>query len=136
MHAVVPYAHPFGHRGAFHAPALYAAFAAVLCLPLRGSRPLVFACLFGSMLSHSLLDMMTDGGLGVAIAWPASSERFFLPWRPIPVSPLSVRAFLGEWGLRVLRVEVLFAVPALALSLAARRAGRRRSRASPAPDAG
>ncbi len=43
--------------------------------------------------SHPLLDAMTSGGLGVALAWPWSEQRFFAPWRPIRVSPFAPQFF-------------------------------------------
>jgi inner membrane protein len=132
-HHFVDYAHPFGHRGAFHSPLFYLLSAGAVSLLAPRRRALVFSSLFFAMLSHSLLDMLTDGGLGVAMLYPLSSERFFFPWRPIPVSPLSVGAFIGERGLRVLSVELpFFALPALGVGLGARAALRRgasRSRA-------
>jgi len=30
---------------------------------------------------HGLLDMITNGGKGVAFLWPFTSERFFFPAR-------------------------------------------------------
>ena len=48
-------------------------------------RTLVFL-LFVAMASHGVLDALTDGGRGVGFLIPFSSERFFFPWRPIPVS--------------------------------------------------
>lgn len=33
---------------------------------------------------------LTDGGLGVAFFSPFDNKRYFLPWRPIRVSPISV----------------------------------------------
>ncbi len=49
----------------------------------------VFVC----AASHPLLDVMTSGGLGVALAWPWSEQRFFAPWRPIRVSPFAPQFF-------------------------------------------
>jgi len=43
--------------------------------------------------SHPLLDAMTSGGLGVALAWPWSEHRLFAPWRPIRVSPFAPQFF-------------------------------------------
>lgn len=132
MHAFVDYAHDFGHRGALHSPVFYAALASFFALlASKGQRLLVFGCAFLALLSHSFLDMLTDGGLGVAALWPALPDRLFLPWRPIPVSPIGVTAFLGEWGLRVLRVEVLFVLPLATLVFWL----RRRSREALRPDA-
>lgn len=55
--------------------------------------------------SHGFLDAMTDGGLGVAFFAPFSNHRYFLPWRPIPVAPLSPEGLMNSRGLRVVRVE-------------------------------
>ncbi len=49
----------------------------------------VFVC----AASHPLLDAMTSGGLGVALAWPWSEQRFFAPWRPVRVSPFAPQFF-------------------------------------------
>ena len=49
----------------------------------------VFVC----AASHPLLDAMTSGGLGVALAWPWREHRFFAPWRPIRVSPFAPQFF-------------------------------------------
>jgi inner membrane protein len=37
-----------------------------------------------------LLDMLTNGGLGIAVFSPFSRERFFFPVQPIPVSPIGL----------------------------------------------
>lgn len=69
-------------------------------------------------LSHPLLDAMTDGGPGVALLAPFSAKRYFLPWRPIEVSPIGMR-FFSERGLEVLASEVMWVwLPAFALLLA------------------
>jgi inner membrane protein len=34
---------------------------------------------------------MTNGGLGVSLRSPLDTTRYFLPWRPIQVSPISLR---------------------------------------------
>jgi len=49
----------------------------------------VFVC----AASHPLLDAMTTGGRGGALAWPWSEHRFFAPWRPIRVSPFAPQFF-------------------------------------------
>jgi inner membrane protein len=48
---------------------------------------------------------MTDGGYGVAFFAPFSGERYFLPWRPILVSPIGVARFLSPHGAAVLASE-------------------------------
>jgi inner membrane protein len=119
MHAWVKYSHPFGHRGAFHSLGFYLVMA--LCCSaapwFRSNRAAAALALFSAMLSHSLLDMLTNGGLGIAILWPITGKRWFFPWRPIPVSPLSIGAFFSWWGVRVLYVELQFALPLLAGAL-------------------
>src|SRR5207245_10251330 len=46
------------------------------------------------------------GGLGVAFFAPFSNIRYFLRWRPIVVSPISVYGFVGRRGLIVLWSEL------------------------------
>lgn len=92
----VNYGDLLGHRGLSHSAAAAALIAAMAAMGfvLRGSGRAfggrVFACLFLAMVSHPLLDMLTDGGLGVALWAPFSSERHFFGWTPIPVSPIGV----------------------------------------------
>lgn len=104
----VAYADAFGHRGAAHSLAmalLLGALAALACRPLHTTRWRAFVFVGLAALSHPLLDALTDGGLGVALAWPFSAERFFFPWRPIAVSPIGARFFSAR-GLAVLGSEL------------------------------
>ncbi len=119
----IPYESPWGHRGFTHS-LFFAACAASFCMMfttfLRSSRTTVFLFCFISCASHAFLDAMTNGGLGVAITWPFDNHRYFLPFRPIEVSPVSIKAFFSEWGIRVIRSEFLWVfLPAASLSLAA-----------------
>lgn len=114
----IPYGHPFGHRGFSHsiAFAVITALCATLALRTR-PRPVVFAFLFLCAISHPLLDAMTTGGLGIAFFAPFSNGRYFLPWRPIRVSPIGARFFSAR-GIAVLLSELVwvwmpFAVAAL-----------------------
>ncbi len=107
----VPYGAEWGHRGATHAPAFAALVALALALPVawrRGPALRVGLVAFLAVASHGLLDAMTDGGRGVALGWPFTDARFFLPWRPIPVGPIGLR---GLWGGGVLRWELLHFLP-------------------------
>ena len=107
--AGIPYGHPLGHRGFTHSFsfALLAALAATAFARRLGASPaMAFGVVFASAVSHGLLDAMTTGGLGVAFFSPFSNRRYFLPWRPILVSPIGVLPFLSEWGLRVLASEI------------------------------
>ncbi len=111
----IPYSAPFGHRGATHSLA-----AALACgviagalwawLGRRGPGAAILTCT-AVVASHGLLDMLTDGGLGVALLWPFSDERFFAPWRPLPVAPIG-RRLLSARGLSVLGREALLFLPA------------------------
>lgn len=107
----VSYADILGHRGLSHSLvfALGAALLGALLAPwLKAERETAFFVFFAAVISHIALDAMTDGGLGVAFFWPFSEDRYFLPWQPIAVSPLSLRRFFSGRGLEVLRSEVLW----------------------------
>ena len=68
-----------------------------------------------SMASHGLLDMLTDGGKGVALLWPLTNDRYFALLRPIRVSPIGAR-FLSARGLETVVSELtLVWLPSLAL---------------------
>jgi len=120
----VPYGAPLGHRGLTHSIAFAAALAGAATLLgwARGAaRPAVFAFLFLCAASHGLFDAMTDGGLGVAFFAPFDNARFFLPWRPIRVSPIGVGGFFGPRGLAILASELFWIwIPLLALGAAGR----------------
>ena len=113
----VAYSHVLGHRGFSHSLlfALGLALLALISAPLlRSSRPLAFVFVGLAAVSHPLLDMITNGGLGVALLWPWSAERFFAPWRVIEVSPLSLHRLFGPRGIAVLTSELLWVwLPAL-----------------------
>jgi inner membrane protein len=61
--------------------------------------------LFLATASHGMLDAMTDGGLGVALFSPFDNSRYFFPWRPIHVSPISVGRFFSVRGYTILQNE-------------------------------
>lgn len=107
----IPYADSFGHRGASHSLALVLLLGLIACLMashLRASRSAAFTFVAISTASHGIFDMLTNGGHGVALWWPASSERFFLPWHVIEASPLSLRRVFGPKGVEVLFSELLW----------------------------
>lgn len=84
-------------------------FIAALCAPqLRATRVLAFAFVALSTASHGVLNMLTNGGHGVALWWPVSNERFFLPWQVIEASPLSLRRVFGPKGLEVVQSELVW----------------------------
>ena len=106
----VPYESQFGHRGFTHslafslfvAACVGGAHARLKNVGFRG--PFLYLALCA--ISHPLLDLCTNGGHGAAILWPLSDERYFFWFRPIEASPLSIRRFFGEPGLRVLLSEL------------------------------
>lgn len=110
----IPYEHPFGHRGATHSVVFAVVVAVIAYLIATVARlPRVRASVLVLLVvgSHGLLDALTDGGLGCALLWPFSNERFFAPWTPIPVAPLG-RRFISMEGLRVAGTETaIFAIP-------------------------
>jgi len=122
LHLGVPYAHPLGHRGFSHS-IVFAALCALGSIPLwrqlSPKRPSTGALLtFLALASHGILDCFTNAGLGIGLLIPIDSERYFAPWRPIATSPLSVRAFFSEAGIRILVSEVRWIGPPTAAFLA------------------
>ena len=111
----IPYGHVLGHRGFFHSPCFAALFSVVaVSIVFREVRILsrrwwayvLFFFIVGA--SHGLMDAMTNGGRGIALLSPFSNNRYFLPWTPIEVSPLTVRRFLSPRGLTVMKSEILW----------------------------
>jgi inner membrane protein len=105
----VPYAAEFGHRGFSHS--LFFAVATALCVTalcpsFRASFLRSFTFLFLAVVSHGVLDACTDGGLGIAVLWPWSNRRFFVPVKFIEVSPITFCRFFSPRGLAVLRSEL------------------------------
>ena len=70
------------------------------------------------LLSHSLLDAITDGGKGVGWLWPWSDERFFLPWQVIKVAPFALSRYATPYGHQVILSELQWVwLPASVLAL-------------------
>lgn len=133
----VRYGDFWGHRGFTHS-ILFAALLATVCLlaASRGggapglSRFALWSYFFLVTASHGLLDAMTDGGLGVAFLAPFNNRRYFLPWRPINVSPIGVTRFFSHRGLAVMQSELLWIWLPTALLVAVALLVRRREPAS------
>ena len=108
----VHYGDFWGHRGFTHSPVFAALLSGAVALILsrcglaRIGRLALFASLFLATASHRVLDAMTNGGLGVAFFSPFENSRYFLPWRPIRVSPISVHRFFSGRGYAVLQSEL------------------------------
>ena len=113
----------WGHRGFTHSlvfAALLASVVAVALFRFEASgigRFALFGYLFLATASHGVLDAMTNGGLGVAFFSPFDNRRYFLPWRPVRVSPIAVTRFFTPRGLAILQSELLWIwLPALLLA--------------------
>jgi len=109
----VRYGHMLGHRGLSHSLvfalvlSLIVAFLALPRVPQKWTRFLLFSYFFLVTASHGILDAMTDGGLGVAFFAPFDDTRYFLPFRPIQVSPIGL-SFFSTRGLDVISSEFLW----------------------------
>ena len=115
----------FGHRGVTHSFLFAIVLSGLVVLlffrkPIEGmmSRLSLFAFFFLATASHSVLDAMVDGTLGVAFFAPFSPARFFLPWRPIVSSPIGL-AFFSSAGAATLLNEIVWVwVPSLMVIIA------------------
>jgi len=106
------YSSPWGHRGVTHSflfGSLLSTFITFLFFYSVSTREKVvmFFWFFAMHTSHCILDAMTNGGLGVGFFIPFDNGRYFLPIRPIPVSPLGVKSFFSQYGLKILLFEFL-----------------------------
>jgi len=110
----IHYGDLWGHRGFTHSLVFAALLGGVVTLVIfrRGAAEIgrfaLFAYLFLATASHGVLDAMTDGGLGVAFFSPFDTTRYFLPWRPIRVSPIAVTRFFTPKGFAILRNEAVW----------------------------
>lgn len=108
----VPYQSVLGHRGITHSFlfALLLSFTVVISFFRSGqlfnrSFFIKWVYLFLATASHPLLDALTNGGLGVAFFAPFENNRYFFPYRPVLVAPISVSGFFTKWGLAVFKSE-------------------------------
>jgi inner membrane protein len=110
----VPYEAPFGHRGATHSLSLALVVGLLaLYVAYREKLPRARTAIYAGVVaaSHGLIDTMTyGGGLGCALLWPASNERFWAPLRFIPISPIGLR-LLTFRGFKVMAAEVVIFAP-------------------------
>ncbi len=110
----IPYGHLFGHRGITHS-LLFAAMCGVITTWFFARHGWVkrgavwrYVSLFAAVTaSPGVLDAFTSGGLGVAFFAPFDSTRYFSPHRPIPVSPMPLRALFSARGARVAIGELI-----------------------------
>jgi inner membrane protein len=119
----IPYAHPLGHRGFSHS-LLFALLTGTLATAFWRSfadarYPVHALCAYFTVAtaSNGFLDALTNGGKGVGFFIPFENSRYFLPWRPIQVSPIHASDFLERGG-PVLVSEFWWVwVPALLLAI-------------------
>lgn len=104
----ISYAAGIGHRGLSHSLVFAATLALLGACVFRSNFTKAFWFLFAAAASHGVLDALTNGGLGIALLWPFSTERFFAPVQPIEVSPLSIKRFMSARGAAVLMSETLW----------------------------
>lgn len=92
------YGDDWSHRGFSHSLAFAILAGAIAALLLRRFAPplVAFAFVAFAAASHGFLDMLTNGGHGVAYFWPLSEQRYFFDWRPIQVSPLAPGRFIAR----------------------------------------
>lgn len=109
----VEYEDPLGHRGATHSVAfavIAGLIGAAMAKPLE-MKPAHLGLLFGGVtLTHPLLDMLTNGGLGCALWWPINDDRLFFPITPLPVAPIGL-GMLSLTGFLVVMIESVFFAP-------------------------
>lgn len=113
FHLGIQYGDAWGHRGLTHSILFAALFAAALVALWYRAKPparmaMVFLYFFLCTASHGVLDAMTNGGLGVAFFSPFDMTRYFLPVRPVLVSPIGIGEFFSLYGLQVLASEVVW----------------------------
>lgn len=115
----------FGHRGFTHSIVFALIFGGIIAfiadklLNTGISLPKLFVYFSLATFSHPLLDMLTNGGSGVALFAPFSNERYFFPWRPVEVSPIGM-GFFSVRGLIVILSEIKWIwLPAIAVLTAA-----------------
>lgn len=117
----VPRGSMFAHRGFTHSIAFALIFGGIVAfiarrfLQIELSPLKLFVYFSLATFSHPLLDMLTDGGSGVALLAPFSNERFFFPWQPVEVSPIGL-GFFSQRGWTVIASEVIWIwLPAIAV---------------------
>jgi inner membrane protein len=122
----IPYTSIWGHRGVTHS-FVFALFVGTVVAALAYRRRAsalstgILAALV--VVSHGLLDTLTDGGRGIALLWPFTDRRYFAPWHPIPVSPIGL-GLLSQFGVRVALHEMLLFAPVFAYAVWPRRGKR------------
>jgi inner membrane protein len=127
----------FSHRGFFHSPFFLILVAAALAgIVARGHPRKTFFWLWlvwaGCMVTHPVLDALSNGGRGVMFLLPFSRARFFFPWRPIYTPRPGVETLIRRaWFIR--RSEIPCCVMAAVIGLAGLLARTRQRAAGNSP---
>jgi inner membrane protein len=128
----IRYAALWGHRGITHSLVFAFLTGCLVALVFFRSVPVnrklgLMAYFTLVTASHPLLDALTNGGLGVAIFAPFDTTRYFLPWRPIEVSPIGA-GFFSWRGLYVFINEIKWIwIPSMIIFLVGIWYGRKHS---------
>jgi inner membrane protein len=132
----IPYKSFWGHRGFFHS-LLFAFIVSIFVVngffreeEKLSKRWILFILYFFVITStHGALDAFTSGGLGIALLSPFENTRYFFPITPIVVSPLGIKAFFSDWGLRVIISELSYVwLPAILLVVFGKRLRAKRNK--------
>ena len=126
FHYGIPYDSFWGHRGFIHSILFALLFSLIITsLFFRSEKTFsktwftLLTFFFIATVSHGVLDALTNGGLGVAFFSPFDNTRYFFPWHPVQVSPVNVHSFFSEWGIRVLKSEIIYIwIPSILLMMA------------------
>ncbi len=134
----IRYADVFGHRGFSHS-LLFGLLVALLVtlVAFRSERAFskrwwgLLLFFFSVMVSHGMLDAMTNGGYGVAFFAPFDRTRYFFPWQPLRVSPIGIHGFLSKRGLAIMVSELVYVwIPLIAAGAGLYALRRKSSRTS------
>jgi inner membrane protein len=121
----------FGHRGAMHSLGMALAVGLLCAIAARRWHwPVVRTALAGAaaIASHTLLDLLDNGGKSLAVFWPLSSVRYHLPWSLLPDAPRGL-GLLSRAGLLEFTTEFAIFLPVTIYALwphVVARAGRSR----------
>jgi len=101
------------HRGLTHSPIFGLIWAITLIFLFHNKclsrhKIIIAAYYFICIASHGIIDGLTNGGDGITYFLPFSTNRYFLPWEFIEVSPIGMSQFFSKWGLLVLKSEFLY----------------------------
>jgi inner membrane protein len=104
---------PLGHRGAMHSFGMAIAVGAACAIAARRWRwPVVRTAVAGAaaIASHTVLDLLGNGGKSLTLLWPLSDARYHFWWRPLPDAPRGMK-LLSRTGLLEFGIEFALFLP-------------------------